>query len=47
MRGKKGAEEWGQESQEFKDKYDLLEIREFVLPYTDSERFIIILKPKR
>ncbi len=47
MRGKKGAEEWCQESQEFKDKYDLLEIREFVLPYTDSERIIIILRPKR
>ena len=46
MRGKKGAEEWDQESQEFKDSYNLVEYREFTLPYSESKRTVIVLDPK-
>ncbi len=47
MRGKKGAEEWDRASQNFNNNYDLIEIREFSLPYSDSKRIVIILKPKK
>ena len=46
MRGKKGALEWAQESIELKENYKLVDYKEFTLPGNDSERIIIILKPK-
>ena len=46
MRGKKGREEWLQESEIVKDKYDIVDYREFELPYSDSSRTVVVLKPK-
>ena len=47
MRGKKGSEEWDQIPQELKDKYHLIEYKEFSLPYSESKRIVIILKPRQ
>ena len=46
MRGKKGREEWLQESEIVQDKYHIVDYREFELPYSDSSRTVIVLKPK-
>lgn len=46
MRGKKGSEEWAKQSKELDNEYNLLNYREFTLPYSDSKRIIIIVKPK-
>ena len=47
MRGKKGSEEWAQVSSELSNNYVLKEYRKLTLPYSDSKRTVIILKPKR
>ncbi len=46
MRGKKGREEWLHESEIIEDKYHIVDYREFELPYSDSFRTVIVLKPK-
>lgn len=46
MRGKKGTEEWTEASKELDKNYELLDYRELTLPYSDSKRTVIILKPK-
>ncbi|MEM7008008.1 MAG: 16S rRNA (guanine(527)-N(7))-methyltransferase RsmG [Thermodesulfobacteriota bacterium] len=46
MRGKRGPYEWSSESDEIKDKFNLMELKEFNLPGTDIERILIILSPK-
>ncbi len=46
MRGKKGSEEWAQESNLVEDNYYLVDFREFVLPNSDYQRTVIVLKPK-
>lgn len=45
MRGKKGLSEWNEVKQELRDKFELVEIKEFNLPQTDQLRTIIVLKP--
>lgn len=45
MRGKKGLSEWNEAKQELVDQFELIEIKEFTLPYSDQARTIFVLKP--